>query len=49
MLLGLITNDDETAYTEEVRGPGSVVPGQQPTLQRQQDKGAHHGLWETEG
>ena len=42
MVVGLITGEDETAYREEVRD--CVVPGQQPLLQRQQDKGDDRGL-----
>ena len=42
--IGLITNDDKTAYKE---WPSSVVPGQQPFPQHQQDKGADRGLEET--
>ena len=42
-VVGLITDDDETAYREEVRDL-AVVPGQQPPPQRQQDKGADREL-----
>ena len=44
-LVGLITDNDDTTYREEV----SVVPRQQPLPQCQQDKGADRGLQETEG
>ena len=40
MLVGLITNDDEAVYKEEVRDL---------SLKRQQDEGAYCGLQETEG
>ena len=45
---GLITNNDKTAYREEVKRPGLVVPGQQPLSQRDQDKGDDCGLQEKE-
>ena len=41
-----ITNNDEKAYMER---SGSVVPGQQPLSQREQDKVADCGLQEKEG
>jgi hypothetical protein len=46
MVVGLITDDDETAYKEEVID--SVVPGQQYLLKLEQDKGAARGLQEKE-
>ncbi|KAI3376154.1 hypothetical protein L3Q82_016680 [Scortum barcoo] len=36
-VIGLITSDNETAYREEVRALTSLVPGQQPPSQRQQN------------
>jgi hypothetical protein len=42
--VGLITNDDETAYWEEVNDLAVWVPGQQLLPQRQQDKGADRGI-----
>ena len=45
---GLITDDNETCYRVEGQRPGSVVPGQQPLPQRQENKGADCGLQETE-
>ena len=44
-VVGLITDDDKTAYREEVRD----LSGQQPLPQLQQDKGAYHGPQETKG
>jgi hypothetical protein len=46
MVVGLITDNNETAYREGGQRPGSVVTGQQPLPQREQDKGAHRGLQE---
>ena len=43
----LIIDKDETAYRGE--RPGSVVPGQHPLPQREQDKGDDRGLQEKEG
>jgi hypothetical protein len=45
--VGLITNDDETAYREEVRALGVWCLGKQPLTQSQQNKGADRGLQET--
>ena len=36
-VVGLITDNNETAYKEEVRDLAVVVPGQQPLPQRDQD------------
>ena len=47
-VVGLITDNDETAYREDVRA-GRVVPGQQPLLQCEEDKGADCGLQEKAG
>jgi hypothetical protein len=47
-VVGLITDNDETAYREEVR-PGSVMPGQQPLPQCEQDTGDDRGLQEKVG
>ena len=41
-VVGLITDNDETVYREEVRE-------QQPLPQRDQDKGDYRGLQEKEG
>ena len=42
---GLITDNDKTAYREEVR----ALPGQQSLPQHEQDKEADRGLQEKEG
>ena len=47
-VVGLITNNDETAYREEVRHLGRVMLGQQPLPQHDQDKGDDCGLQEKE-
>ena len=44
-VVGLFTDNDETAYREEVR---DLEPGQQPLPQRNQDKGEDCGLKEKE-
>ena len=44
-VVGLITDNDETAYRER---RGRVVPGQQTLPQRDQDKGDDCGLQEKE-
>ena len=45
-MVGLITDNDETAYREEVRDLAVwSLPGQQPLPQRQQDKGDYR--WTT--
>ena len=46
MVVGLITDNNEIAYREEVRD--LAVPGQQPLPQHEQDKGAYRGLQEGE-
>jgi hypothetical protein len=43
-VVGLITENDETAYKGGGQRPGCVVPGQQPLPQCEQDKGADRGL-----
>jgi hypothetical protein len=44
MVVGLITDDDETAYREGGKRPGSVVPGQEPIPQCEKDKITNHEL-----
>ena len=43
-VVGLITDNDETAYRVEIRD----LPGQQPFPQRDEDKGDDRGLQEKE-
>jgi hypothetical protein len=45
---GLITENNETAYREDVRNLAMWCSGQQPLPQRDQDKGYHCGLKEKE-
>ena len=45
--VGLITNDDETVYREEVRALGLWCLGKQPLTQLRQNKGDDPGLQET--
>ena len=44
-VVGLITNNYETAYREE--SAGSVLPGKYPLTQCRQNKGADRGFQET--
>ena len=47
-VVGLITNNDDTAYREEVRALGSMVSGKEPLTQhKNKKKGVDRGLQET--
>ena len=48
-MVGLITDDDDTPYREEVRDHALWYQDNNFSPQRQQDEGADRGLQETEG
>ncbi len=47
-MIGLITDNNETAYRERGEYPDKMVSGEPPLTQHRQDQGAGGGLQETE-